>query len=79
MTLKRVVFRFPPEQTEALDRLRERYFDETRVRLSRASVARVLMGKALEGVDRRKASEVLSEEAVARFLVRSVVAKGRKR
>jgi hypothetical protein len=78
MTLKRVVLRFPSGQTEALDRLRERYFDETKIRLSRASVARVLMEKALADVDRRKAREVLSQEAVDRAVVRCVAAEGRK-
>jgi hypothetical protein len=77
MTLKRVVFRFPPEQTEALDRLTERYFDETKVSLSRASVARVLMGEALAHAEHRKATEVLPHEAVARAVVRRMASKGK--
>jgi hypothetical protein len=79
MALKRVVLRFPPSEIEALDGLKERYFQETTVRLSRASVARVLMGEALAAAAHRRATEVLPAVAVARTVVRGVVARGRTR
>jgi hypothetical protein len=78
-TKERVVFRLEPEQRAGLDRLRERYFDETKVSLSRASVARVLVSQGLVGAEQRKATEVLPDEAVVRAVVRAVGVRRRTR
>ncbi len=79
MKLARVVFRIPVANRDAIDRLCDRYFDETHTRVSRAAVARILLDQALAGADRRKATEVLPDAAVARAVVRKVVAEGGKR
>ncbi len=70
MTLARVVFRLPHLDREALDDLRRRYFDETGTRLSRASVARVLLSQAIAKAVHRRATDVLPSAAVARAVVR---------
>jgi hypothetical protein len=57
----RVVVRFPIDERDALDRLRDRYFDDTGRGLSRASVVRVLVHRALDGADAQKAADVLGE------------------
>jgi hypothetical protein len=79
MKLARVVIRLFPVDRAAIDRLRDRYFEETRDRLSRAAVARALVGQALAGADRRRATEVLPDAAVARAVVRRAAAEGRRR
>jgi hypothetical protein len=53
--------RFPEDEKDALDRLRARYFDETKQRISRAAIVRILLRRALAGADERKAVDVLRE------------------
>lgn len=59
MKLKRIAVRFPNDDVDALDQLRARYADESRRRLSRASVVRVLVHLALRGADDRSATQTL--------------------
>ena len=61
MKLARVVVRFAGADRAALDRLRARYFDETHRGLSRASVVRVLVHRALNAADARSAADVIEE------------------
>ncbi len=72
MKLARVVVRFPVGEREGLDRLRTRYFEESGRGLSRASIVRVLVHRALDGIEDRSAADVLG--ALDRSLVPRSVA-----
>ncbi len=73
MKLQRIAVRFPSDDVDAVDQLRARYADESRRRLSRASVVRVLLHLALRGADNRSATETL-EGAHHALTLRSIPA-----
>ncbi len=51
MPMTRIVVRMPPEERDALDRLRTHYFDTTKCRISRAALVRVLVRMGLVATD----------------------------
>ncbi len=61
----RVVVRFAVGDREALDRLRRRYFEETKRGISRAAIVRTLVSMGLTGADFRTAAEVLPVSVLA--------------
>jgi hypothetical protein len=77
MKLPRVVVRLPGDDKEALDRLRDRYFDETRRGISRAAVVRAILRRVLAGAGERRASEVLREPEVAAASLRAAPLRSR--
>lgn len=67
----RVVVRFAVVDREALDRLRKRYFEETKRGISRAAVVRTLVSMGLTGADLRNAAEVLPVSVLATASMRA--------
>jgi hypothetical protein len=67
----RVVVRFEVKDREALDRLRERYFAETKRGISRAAIVRTLVSMGLTGADLRNAAEVLPLSVLAAASMRA--------
>jgi hypothetical protein len=65
MKLKRTVIRFPSPEREGLDRLRARYFAETKRRVSRAAVVRILVRRGLADAEGKEASAVFRPEEIA--------------
>ena len=74
-TLSRTVVRLPKGDKESLDRLRDRYFEETHRGISRAAVIRILVLRGLEGADERKATEVIPGHEIARTSPRNITPK----
>jgi hypothetical protein len=64
MSMTRIVVRMPPDERDALDRLRDRYYDTTRRRISRAALVRVMVRMGLVGADARDSPESLPEAHV---------------
>jgi hypothetical protein len=71
MRLARVVVRLAEGDKEAIDRLRDRYFAETRQGLSRAAVLRAVVHRLLANADEQKATEVLRAPEVAASTIRA--------
>lgn len=73
----RTVVRFPKQDKEAIDRLRSRYFDETKRGLSRAALVRILVHRGLREADSQRATEIIDARAIARASARNIPPKQR--